>query len=69
MTSEMVLPENRVPRASWIILALVATLTMLSGLFVGLTPVGSTPEDMRKKMRAESAEVAKLVKAIGYQPQ
>ena len=44
MTSEMVLPENRVPRASWIILAVVATLTMLSGLFVGLTPVGSQTE-------------------------
>jgi hypothetical protein len=44
MTSEMVLQENPVPRASWIILALVATLTILSGLYVGLTPVGSQTE-------------------------
>ena len=44
MTSQMVLQENRVPRASWIILAVVATLTMLSGLYVGLTPIGSQTE-------------------------
>jgi hypothetical protein len=40
----MVLQENRVPRASWIILTVVATLTILSGLYVGLTPVGSQTE-------------------------
>jgi hypothetical protein len=44
MTSQIVLQENRVPRASWIILAVVATLTILSGLWVGLTPVGSQTE-------------------------
>ncbi|HEU0294903.1 MAG TPA: hypothetical protein VFR47_19325 [Anaerolineales bacterium] len=44
MTSQMVVQENPVPRASWIILALVATLTILSGLYVGLTPVGSQTE-------------------------
>ena len=44
MKSEMVLQENLVPRASWIILAVVATLTILSGLYVGLTPVGSQTE-------------------------
>ena len=44
MTSQMVLQENRVPRASWIILAVVATLTILSGLYVGLTPTGSQTE-------------------------
>src|SRR5215207_8782456 len=44
MTSQMVIPENRVPRASWIILAVVAALTILSGLYVGLTPVGSQTE-------------------------
>ena len=35
----------------------------------GLTPVGSTPEQVRAHMREESAEVAKLVKQIGYEPQ
>jgi tripartite-type tricarboxylate transporter receptor subunit TctC len=35
----------------------------------GLTPVGSTPEQMRALMLEESREVAKLVKQIGYQPQ
>lgn len=44
MTSEMVVQENPVPRASWITLAVVATLTILSGLWVGLTPVGSQTE-------------------------
>jgi len=44
MTSQMGLQENRVPRASWIILAAVATLTILSGLYVGLTPTGSQTE-------------------------
>ena len=44
MTSQMVLQENRVPRASWIILAIIAMLTILSGLWVGLTPVGSQTE-------------------------
>jgi hypothetical protein len=44
MTSQMVLQENSVPRASWSILAVVATLTSLSGLYVGLTPVGAQTE-------------------------
>lgn len=35
----------------------------------GLTPVGSKPEEVTKHVREESAEVAKLVKKIGYQPQ
>ena len=35
----------------------------------GLTSVGSTPEQVSKLMREESAEVAKLVKKIGLQPQ
>ena len=35
----------------------------------GLTPVGSKPEEVSKHVREESAEVAKLVKKIGYQPQ
>jgi tripartite-type tricarboxylate transporter receptor subunit TctC len=39
----------------------------LEGL--GLTPVGSPPEQVTKNMREESAEVAKLVKQIGLQPQ
>jgi hypothetical protein len=32
---------ERIPRASWIILAAVAILTTLSGLFVAITPAGS----------------------------
>jgi tripartite-type tricarboxylate transporter receptor subunit TctC len=39
----------------------------LQGL--GLTPVGSPPEQVTKMMNEESAEVAKLVKLIGLQPQ
>ena len=35
----------------------------------GLTPVGSTPEQVVMLMREESREVAKLVKQIGLQPQ
>lgn len=35
----------------------------------GLTPVGSTPEQMSALIREESKEYAKLVKDIGYQPQ
>jgi tripartite-type tricarboxylate transporter receptor subunit TctC len=35
----------------------------------GLTPVGSQPEEVRKLARAESEEMLKVVKAIGYQPQ
>jgi tripartite-type tricarboxylate transporter receptor subunit TctC len=35
----------------------------------GLTPVGSTPEEMRALMKEESMEYAKLVKQIGLQPQ
>ena len=44
MTSQIVVQENRVPRASWIILAIIAMLTILSGLWVGLTPTGSQTE-------------------------
>lgn len=44
MLNQMVVQKNPVPRASWIILAVVATLTILSGLWVGLTPVGSQTE-------------------------
>ena len=44
MTNQIGLQENPVPRASWIILAVVATLTILSGLYVGLTPTGSQTE-------------------------
>jgi hypothetical protein len=40
----MALQANRVPRVSWIILAVVAVLTILSGLYVGLTPTGSQTE-------------------------
>jgi tripartite-type tricarboxylate transporter receptor subunit TctC len=35
----------------------------------GLTPVGSTPEQMRALWKEESLEFAKLVKQIGLQPQ
>jgi len=35
----------------------------------GLTPVGSTSEQVTAKIRAESIVYAKLVKKIGYQPQ
>ena len=35
----------------------------------GLTPVGSTPEQMRAMWKEESVEFAKLVKQIGLQPQ
>lgn len=35
----------------------------------GLDPVGSTPEELSARIRKESAEYAKLVKEIGYQPQ
>ena len=35
----------------------------------GLTPVGSTPEQVSAKLKAESILFAKLVKQIGYQPQ
>jgi tripartite-type tricarboxylate transporter receptor subunit TctC len=35
----------------------------------GLTPVGSTPEQMRALWKEESVEFAKLVKQIGLQPQ
>jgi tripartite-type tricarboxylate transporter receptor subunit TctC len=34
----------------------------------GLTPVGSRPEDVSKLIREESAEYAKLVKAIDFKP-
>ena len=36
---------------------------------LGLTPVGNKPEDVRKLAKAESQEVAKLVKQIGLEPQ
>jgi tripartite-type tricarboxylate transporter receptor subunit TctC len=35
----------------------------------GLEPVGNTPEQLSARIRKESAEYAKLVKEIGYQPQ
>ncbi len=35
----------------------------------GLSPVGSTPEQLTALIKEESLEVAKLVKQIGYQPQ
>jgi tripartite-type tricarboxylate transporter receptor subunit TctC len=35
----------------------------------GLTSVGSTPEQMSALIKAESAEVAMLVKKIGFKPQ
>lgn len=35
----------------------------------GLTPVGSTPEQVSAKLKAESILYAKVVKQIGYQPQ
>ncbi|MGQ0525972.1 MAG: Bug family tripartite tricarboxylate transporter substrate binding protein [Betaproteobacteria bacterium] len=35
----------------------------------GLTPVGSKPEDVSAKAKVESAQMAKLVKDIGYEPQ
>jgi tripartite-type tricarboxylate transporter receptor subunit TctC len=39
----------------------------LTGL--GLTPVGSTPEQVTAKLKAESQFYAKVVKEIGYKPQ
>jgi tripartite-type tricarboxylate transporter receptor subunit TctC len=35
----------------------------------GLTPVGSTPEQVTAKLKAESKFYANVVKEIGYQPQ
>ena len=35
----------------------------------GLTPVGSTPEQLSALIKEESLEYAKLVKQIGYEPQ
>ena len=35
----------------------------------GLEPVGNSPEELSARIRKESAEYAKLVKQIGYQPQ
>jgi tripartite-type tricarboxylate transporter receptor subunit TctC len=35
----------------------------------GLTPIGSTPEQLKALIREESAEFAKLVKQINFQPQ
>lgn len=35
----------------------------------GLTPVGSTPEEVSAKLKAESLLYATVVKQIGYQPQ
>jgi tripartite-type tricarboxylate transporter receptor subunit TctC len=35
----------------------------------GLTPVGSTPEQMAVLIKEESMEYAKLVKRIGLEPQ
>ena len=41
MKNRMEFQENRVPRASWIILAGITLLTTLNGLWVAITPVGS----------------------------
>jgi len=38
-------------------------------LLQGLTPVGSTSEEVSAKIKAESLVFAKLVKRIGYEPQ
>ncbi len=38
-------------------------------LMQGLTPVGSTPEQVSAKLKAESILYAKVVKQIGYEPQ
>jgi tripartite-type tricarboxylate transporter receptor subunit TctC len=35
----------------------------------GLDPVGNTPEELAARIKKESAEYARLVKDIGYQPQ
>ena len=35
----------------------------------GLTPVGSTPEQLSALIKEESLDYAKLVKQIGYEPQ
>ena len=35
----------------------------------GLEPVGNSPEALTARIRKESAEYARLVKEIGYQPQ
>jgi tripartite-type tricarboxylate transporter receptor subunit TctC len=35
----------------------------------GLTPIGSTPEELTRLIKQESAEYAKVVKLIGLQPQ
>jgi tripartite-type tricarboxylate transporter receptor subunit TctC len=35
----------------------------------GLEPVGNTPAELSARIKEEAAEYAKLVKAIGYQPQ
>ena len=35
----------------------------------GLEPIGNTPEEVSARIKKESAEYAKLVKEIGYQPQ
>lgn len=63
MTSQIVSQENRVPRASWIILAAVATLTVLSGLSVGLTPTASQTELSARtweEFAAADPEVARI---------
>ena len=44
MTSLVVPQENRVPRASWFILAGVTLFTTLNGLWVAITPVGAQTE-------------------------
>lgn len=63
MTSQMVLHANRVPRASWILLAAVAISTILSGLYVGLTPTGAQTELSGRtweEFAAVDPEVAKI---------
>jgi hypothetical protein len=44
VTSQMELQENRVPRASWMILAGVTLFATLNGLWVAITPAGSQTE-------------------------
>jgi tripartite-type tricarboxylate transporter receptor subunit TctC len=63
-------PKTIVTRLNSEIVKIVRTPDVkerLEGL--GLTPVGSPPEEVTRMMKEESAEVAKLVKLIGLQPQ
>jgi len=54
---------NRVPRASWLLLAGVTTLTSLNGFWVAITPVGAQTELSGRtweQFAAADAEVASL---------